>query len=545
MRFILSLIFLFSYFIGIAQNKYDVSAPINLPRTGVNKVLSMKNGNTMLFHFEPTKDISVVIFDSLHKEIANTKVSTRILDLYIIADAEFKGMYEINGEGVLFFDQAHLGKHRLIRVSINAQNGVLTDEKLVAESPSANKRTLFFVMKDKSDDGYAILFSTDIPQFRDCKVSLIYYSYKHEQLKEIPIDVARKKYDYMYIVHAESQSNGISISLCLSSLLENGTAHGVFSAAPVYEHYLAMYYIPKNSQSLMSTGAKLLNDTHPLYTNYSYNPFAQSLNLLVLSYYEVAYQNGLQWLPGALLQHIFFKVDENNMGVSYKWIRNKSASDLLKQKGDTSAFYEGIPLTVFTNENGLSTMVSESFSKYSEPETYARNNKYTYLGHIGITQFDDDGNELWGTVLPMKQRYISHRNYYPAYELSKKWQSQMLFADLPEAVYERQFVSINSYCHDKNYYIIFNDDNKNFNNSIEKPGDTVYTFENTNACYYKMNRKKEITKQYVFGEPASGEYKCSFAEGADFDEKRGVYVSLVQYKKGEDVSLRMAWSHLD
>jgi hypothetical protein len=135
--------------------------------------------------------------------------------------------------------------------------------------------------------------------------------------------------------------------------------------------------------------------------------------------------------------------------------------------------------------------------------------------------------------------------YYNAYEFSKKWQSERLFGDFPETVNERQFASINSYYHDKNFYIIYNDNNNNFNNSIEHPGDTVYDYNITNACYYKMNRKKEITKNYLYGQPGADEYKCSFIEGADFDEQRGTYVSLVQYKKGSDISLRMAWSKLE
>ena len=121
----------------------------------------------------------------------------------------------------------------------------------------------------------------------------------------------------------------------------------------------------------------------------------------------------------------------------------------------------------------------------------------------------------------------------------------MMFGDLPEQVYSRQFFSINSYCWSKNFYMVFNDADNNFNNSIKSPGDTVYDLEKTNTCYYKINRKREISKGYLFGVPAANEYACSFIEGADFDEQRGVYAALVRYQKGDDVSLRMAWSHLD
>jgi hypothetical protein len=47
------------------------------------------------------------------------------------------------------------------------------------------------------------------------------------------------------------------------------------------------------------------------------------------------------------------------------------------------------------------------------------------------------------------------------------------------------------------------------------------------------------------GEPLPKEYKSSFIEGADFDEQRGVYATLVRYKRGEYVSIRMAWVKMD
>ncbi len=108
-------------------------------------------------------------------------------------------------------------------------------------------------------------------------------------------------------------------------------------------------------------------------------------------------------------------------------------------------------------------------------------------------------------------------------------------------VYNRQFLSANIYFANSNCYIVYNDYNKNFTNNLRNPGDTVYAFANTNACYYKVDKKREVTKTYLFGEPARNEFKSSFIEGADFDELRGTYATLVQRKRGNNISLYMAW----
>jgi len=70
-------------------------------------------------------------------------------------------------------------------------------------------------------------------------------------------------------------------------------------------------------------------------------------------------------------------------------------------------------------------------------------------------------------------------------------------------------------------------------------------FAVTNTCFYKINRKDSVSKHYLYKTPRAGEYRTGFIEGADFDEKRGVYASLIQYNKDTHVSLCMTWTKLD
>jgi hypothetical protein len=120
-----------------------------------------------------------------------------------------------------------------------------------------------------------------------------------------------------------------------------------------------------------------------------------------------------------------------------------------------------------------------------------------------------------------------------------------MFNDIPPQIEERQFLSAAVYNKGDNFYIIYNDCGKNIHNTIANPGDTVYASALSNACYYRMNKKREITKEYLLGAPMNKEYKSCFTEGGDFDEERGVYATLIRYKRGEYVSMRMAWVQLD
>jgi hypothetical protein len=529
---------------------YEMSKPVKLDLVGVNKVLCMRNGNTMLFHFEPSRGITIMVFDSTRRQIASRKELCRFLDVYLIQDAEFKGLYDINGEAVLFMDQANnVGRHCLIRLRFNATNASLIEEKLVAESKNLDKRMKFFVMKQKDHDDYAVLFSTTKNYPKTCDIYTVSFNARHEAQQEVQLEVDRKAYDFVEIAGADMVHDGLLISLAEYKLLLNGTISHESEFDPTnneYRHHLELCYLPAGGTSFIRKKVDLSPDVYPFHSYCSYNPFSGSINLLHLGYKDAVIKYGLELLPTAVMDNLFLRLDQNTLDLSPAWINNTLANQYLKQKTDTSRFFKGVPLGIITNENGLSTMVSEAFVRYANVETQARPTVYeTYLTNICITQFDDDGKELWGAVLPKMQYYKSYEHYYYANQLQARWHQQSLLLDRPEQVYERQFVSLNTCTKKHDHFVIFNDATENFNNSLSHPGDTVYLFGKTSAVCYKISSKKEITKHYVFGHPQHNEYKCSFIEGADYDEKRGIYAALVQYTKGENTTLNMAWSHLE
>ena len=531
------------------DKKYDLSAAIDLPQSGVNKVLYMKNGNTMLFHFEPAKKINVIVFDSTHKQIANVKEHYDELDILSLEHVVFKGLFEINNEAVLFFDQDKNSKHGLVRLRYNSRTGTLVEEKLVAESQSEDKRMQFYVMKDKDSDHYSILFCTDKRHpVKECDLYVVFFNEQHKAVKEVQLLVDRKKFDYLNVVGAETQPNGTLITLALAKTVINGLATNMQAdndMSAVYDHFMQYFYIPKNDTTARSGIISLSKGVFAQYACYTHNSFANALNLLLYSYKPIDSKFGLHEVWGGMSRSLFFKFDEADLSTGLNDIKNKLANDQYKQNTDTGKFYIGTPLHMFTNDNGLTTLVSQSFTRNGEPETQARYNHEDFYGNICVTQLDDNGNELWGTVLPCSQYYKSYEHYVDVNAIATRWQSQLVFGDMPPQVYNRQFTGINTYHTGNNCYIVYNDYNKNFNNTLKAPGDTVYTFGSTNACYYKVDKKNEVTKHYVFGSAADKDHKCSFIEGADFNERTGVYASLIQYKKGEKISLRMAWSHLE
>jgi hypothetical protein len=569
-RFVFFFLFLVSSIpICSAKDNYEISMPVGLDEVGINKVLCMKNGYTLLFHFQINKTIKVKVFDAQHKRVANTESSCDYFDVSRLTTAMFKGLFEVNGEAVLFFEQQNGGRHSLIRLRYNGTSGKLVDETQVGKAKGLNKPLQFFVMKDKKEDGYAILFSQDVLQFRESENHVSFYNAKHEVYNDIVLDPDRKKYDYMSVVSAESRPEGVCITFGMSNLLVNGTG-GTMESMARYNNFLYVYYIPRGSKQAVARIADLSTELTPYYASFTHNAFAGTINLLMLSYRELIYRYGIDLRPSALVANLLFCFDEQTLSGNYTWLNNKLANSLLAEKTDTSASYTGLPVKMITNENGLSTVVSESYKRYQNTEGFApslipttstglngvgrfnQNIAYprsqgfeTYLGNLCITQFDDSGKEVWGTVLPKSQYYRSYRHYYRPQDIAKKWQDQPMFDDTPPQILERQFMSTSVQNVGDDLYIIFNDGTRNLNNTIEAPGDTVYASTLSNACYYKMNKKKEITKHFLLGDPLEKEYKSCYIEGADFDAERKEFASLIRYKRGAYVSIRMAWVKME
>ena len=94
-------------------------------------------------------------------------------------------------------------------------------------------------------------------------------------------------------------------------------------------------------------------------------------------------------------------------------------------------------------------------------------------------------------------------------------------------------------------YIIFNDCDKNSSKTLGPDCDTMFTSALSNVCYYKINKKKQVEKGYLLGDPLDKEYKSAFIESACYDEERGIYATLIRYKRGNYVSLRMAWVKME
>ncbi len=539
-------LFCFCCFTSFSQTTNEISDPVNIPDVGWNKVVMIRNGNTLLFHFELRKQILIKVFDKGRKEIASLSYSTRKINVNMLDESFIRGVYDINGEAVVFIEQDVDNRMSLVRMRVDAVSGKVIDEVVVLQSESFTNKTTFHLIKRPASDSYAVFcFRYNIIMHPESKNELVEYNEKHEAYKTIPIPIKNKDFKYLDFLGAEfDNAGGLCISLYLSNVEITSThAPNVYDNSPtLYNKYLLFCYLPQNASELLTKMIQVSNEVYPSYVLNSYNPFAKSINILILDAKPGYYKYGLQTNFIIDRHPLFIAFNPADSGMRNSWINFNKVNERLRQ-ADSNRYFNGIPVKMFTNENGLTTIVSEA---YSRGVTVFRN-PYTFCGNITITQLDDDGNELWGTALP-KAQSVSENLFPP--DITYRGESKELFrvAHLfqhSKQQYVDQFMSIDCHSSKNNIYFFFNDYASNFNNSLERPGDTVSKYELTDAFYYTIDKKREIKKNYLFGPSPANESRSVFLESADFDEKTNTYAALMFHRKGERYSMQMAWCHID
>ena len=130
-------------------------------------------------------------------------------------------------------------------------------------------------------------------------------------------------------------------------------------------------------------------------------------------------------------------------------------------------------------------------------------------------------------------------------EIAHRNREKYLFRDRPSQGYANQFASITSFGNNSDIYIMYNDVHSNFNKGISSPIDTVYSYDHANAVFYKLGKRREVIKHYLFGEPGEGKSVASMIESAAWDEAKGEYVTVVLKREGDKIKTHVAWCNLN
>lgn len=512
---------------------HELSAPIDIPQLGWDKVMMMSNGNTLLFHLQPRKGIVVKTFNKERKEISSLKHICNVIDINALDRSWLKGFYEINGEAVMFITQFIENRETLVRLHFSAENGKLLKEEKLIQSPSFQNKTSCFVIRNENVDGYSIFCFKNLELYPKEELKLIKYSSDHKVIKELSItELGMDSIHYAKMVSADMDKNG---SICVTLQMSK-----IKYYPDILDKYLVSCYVPADADKVVIMRTELEPTMEAYYTHYRVNPFTHRLNIMLTTERLAVLKDGIKPMVETWYKPYMLIYDESNLNsMVSKPVVNQRGSNYRQQLTGKASDFRPAPVRMFTNDNGVTTLVSEEH--VNNALWKGVRSDYTYLGQIGLTQLNDDGEETWGIVLP-RAHYLEY-NVAP-YEHAMKGSFKTLFAGLHEKTYDEQFSSVDCFTANRNFYIIYNDAKDNLKKTLSDNIDTVYSYKFTEGILQRVGRKKEMLRTFLLGEPKENESRSVMLESSDFDEKTHTYAALVLYRKDNKYDLHIAWCHL-
>jgi len=528
--------FLSCYF-SHAQN-YDISPAIDIPQSGWSKLLQLRNGNTLLLHLEERSPIIVKIFDKTHKEVASRSLTTQFINTDQLKNAEFDGLFEINGAAVLFLQQPIERKETLVRFRIDAVTADVIEEKIVASSASPKNKTLYTVIKRADADDYYILYEHNIIRYADT-LKLVHYNERHEPVKTIPFNIQRDKFEEIGGFIASMDDMG---GVCITFNLTAYNKKAFNRANSTFDEYLAIGYLPPNGDQLSSTIAQIPDGTYIANVLYAYNQRTNSLNLTLLSALSSTNETDLPIGMGGNLTSIFLELDGRDFSTRISVpLTNQHINSYLNNQTNGEETFRGVADKMFTDADGFTTIIYEDYIQYYQKED-GYNYLSTHFGNLSVTRYDDSGRELDGTFIGKEQTV--RKPIYP-YQISQRGCNKILNEAESEPYFEEQFAAANSYRSGKDIYVFYNDLEKMGRDSILQTGLPINNFRAANAVYYKMTAGGEPINYYLFEPPTASSSKAAFLDGADFDDKSNTLTTLVLCRHENDYTLKVAWCRLE
>lgn len=524
MRITLSvLLLLLLPFLSFSQDNYEMSEPIDISPAGWNKVIQMKNGNTLIFHFENRKAIIVKVFDKNRKEIASAKTLTKVIDLNTLDRTYLDKLFEINGEATLFLTQEISNRETTVRLRFSSETGALTNEEIIFQSPSFKDRAHTFFIRQKNSDSYTMVcYHKPKLSETDADIKVITYNNIHGVVNELPVKWDNSKYDNIYFKQLSmDNTGGILMAFVLTKLVQD---------PGIKDQFLFLHYLPAGKQEFISKIIQLPQGIAGISVNIKYNE-ANKTNVIVMSDTKTGYFSEKDQRRIQLFDYSYIVVDQELNIHKMKLLDNRLLNEYVQSNVNSKYIFNAYLKDMQTTQTGA-TMIT-----YIEKHPLLRPDKSEKLSrcNVAIASISENGEETWATILPKPiLRYVN--GTYPDV-MGRQAEEEMVYTVCIKAK--------------SKYHILFNDRDDHFDLKMDSYTDSLYrhqanfySYDNTNAIHYSIDDNNQLSKNYLFGKPEEGEFWHIFVNTYDYDEDSNDYVTLLMKNKNKKNSIHLAWKQL-
>jgi len=544
------------------QFKIEKSEEFDEPDYGWNKIMQLKNGNTLFFHSTKKDGIDIVVYNSQRKQIATETLESNRWDVRKMRQSKVVGLYEINNEPVLFLVQADEHKPTLYRMRLNANTGKVIKEDVLGALPKQGLKEGYamafgnvdmpdiIVEKDPYSDCYAVVFFDGMSPNRNTRIKMTHYDGTHKVLNTAYYDSPDGKYKYLRYIGAAVDGSKRAF---VAAYGYNGKADEDTNPTVIVSRINAGE--AKFSHSLI----KVSNDFNDTKSVMLFNKNTNKIQLMTLTYAKGRSDVANDVYFGSISPNYVYKkqlscisllnyIDPESLNVvSVKPLMCTRVESYGQQNIDKEYEFDGVPQNMILNKDNTTTILMEelaSVKKHHAGRSMMSMGTTTYttqLGPIGISELSDTGAEMNGYAISKLQQA---QGKLPILYMSGR--AKGIFAypmnNVAQKSDQNQFLSYDYINTDKGHYVIFNELPGNAERGEEdEKRKMVKSVSTTNTICYKLTDPK-MEKTFLFGEP-DGKKESTFCyiESSDYNKEIGTYATMIVERDGRSKQARIAW----
>lgn len=528
------------------------------PEDGASRLLLMKNGNTLFFHFTRKKGIEVVVYNNKHHESPMEHNRVRSWKQKKMGNAALKGLFEMNGQAVVFLRQYISKKPCLYRFIFDGNTGKLLKEDIIGDLPRVGMKSGyslmfgsvptpdFYVRKDPESEYYAVAAFNSFAHDRNERIKVTHYSPDHKKLNEAFYESPQGAYKYLNFmemyVHGDefvfvssfaynTRASGGKESTVMISRLTKGTKEFEYKLLDYPDSRVqpdvALKYnlVNKTLYMLAAVNAKVAEKPYTMYTSEQ----NMVLQMNIIDPFVLAVKNKYfidhPQLSEYAKDHLKYK--KPYYGVIQDFRLNTDSTITL--------MYEELDAQV--NHTTTTTFVN------GQMRTGDRTSISTTLGDIGVVRINDAGKEMSGSYAIAKLQLSA--GWIDLYFIHRRPQTSWTFRKgmINSGNYNAGFFSYDYMFANNRGYAIFNDFPRNAEDSTEnyrrKKGMRAISAANTMLAYHDGNAVK---KTYLFGDPEAKDVsRFSMLEMNTHSEDQKSYATLMIERKGSRKKAYIVW----
>lgn len=521
-----------------AQPNVSVSTPFEEPSGGFNKVLQLKNGNT--FHFHITKgEINYTLYNNEHKQVMKREIPGKSLSSERIGTATINGIFDINGEAVIFFTQMEGRAPTLYRLRFNGSTGALVEDKAISSiekyksgsgfaiAYGAVQPSKFVVEHDPVSGAYAVLAYHGLAGESGERLRLMHFSADHKELRnQFYGDPGKFKYiDFIAMIVDEKR-------VIMASYGYNTNASG-----------------GKDSRIIISRLRDGDNDFHHELLDYTddfkattgvmrYNPVTDKVHFLTCTFMQTKSKFMSSKINNYYLVLMSIFDPETLLPVQIKPLEYRDMNYSYAENSKKTYQFFGLPQDMIINSDGSTTIVSEEISLQIIRSSSGAESYRSQLGAIGVSTLDTrKGEEVGGTVFSKAQFVTARSGAFDQAEARKGTWQFMPFGVIAQ---NQHFFSFDYIGTAQGRYIMFNDYPENQESYRKEAPKTVKDVSSTNT--YGFTLGKDEKSYHVFGKPASDKESTFFyLQASDYQKSTGTYATIIVERTGRKKQSRIAW----